>query len=213
MHEDISHSGNGGIYGEALLDRALQGSSAITGSSAGIPGNTVLAAENLILPWGPITTVWRGVGDVSMSLALLHHLSDALPVALELDIPFNATGESTSTIRFNPGNNISSFEYTQYAIQLTNAAKAPNSSNTFAITFDAAEVAGNPYYLFLVSIFPETFNDRANGIRRYVGSKVLRFPRGNNLEGLSVDRHWKWNETIGPLKDRKGHWKLGICEY
>jgi alpha-N-arabinofuranosidase len=24
------------------------------------------------------------------------------------------------------------------------------------------------------------------------------FPGGNNLEGLSFDTRWKWNETIGP---------------
>lgn len=280
MHEDISHSGDGGIYGEALVNRAFQGSGATTGSAPGIPGSSVIDSENPILPFGPVINGWRGIGDVDISLTLFHPLSEALPVALELDIPFNATGEvgilnegfwgidvrpgtynasfyikankprsngtlshidvslrsnlstdvwATSSLPFSPGNNISNFEYTQYAIQIDNQASAPNSNNTFAITFDAAEVAGNTYYFSLVSLFPETFNNRPNGIRRDLGqaivdlgTKVLRFPGGNNIEGQSVDQRWKWNETIGPLKNRKGrigNWGyvntngLGLLEY
>ena len=46
-------------------------------------------------------------------------------------------------------------------------------------------------------------------------------PGGNNIEG-SDPYHWKWNETIGPLKDRPGYpgtWGyentngLGLVEY
>lgn len=52
--------------------------------------------------------------------------------------------------------------------------------------------------------------------------KFLRFPGGNNLEGTTIPNRWKWNETIGPLKDRPGRgtpWSyhetsgLGLVEY
>jgi alpha-L-arabinofuranosidase len=72
--------------------------------------------------------------------------------------------------------------------------KAPNSNNTFAITFDASEVAGNTYCFGLVSLFPETYNGRPNGLRRGLagaikdlGTTFLRFPGGNNIEGYSID--------------------------
>ncbi|KAK5038350.1 hypothetical protein LTS07_001820 [Exophiala sideris] len=280
MHEDISHSGDGGIYGEALVNRAFQGSGATIGSVPGVPGSSVVSSENPILPWGPVITGWQGIGDVDLSLTLLHPLSDALRVALQVDIPFNATGEvgilnegwwgidvrpgtynasfyilsdkprnngtlshidlslrsnltsdvwATTSILFSNGTNISSFEWTQYEAQLDNTVKAPNSNNTFAITFDASEVAGNTYYFDLVSLFPETFKDRPNGIRRDLGqaivdlgTKVLRFPGGNNIEGYSIEQRWKWNETIGPLRYRRGRvgdWGytntngLGLMEY
>jgi alpha-N-arabinofuranosidase len=54
------------------------------------------------------------------------------------------------------------------------------------------------------------------------GPKFLRFPGGNNLEGETIDGRWKWNETIGPLKDRPGRattWGyqetggMGLVEY
>jgi alpha-L-arabinofuranosidase len=212
MHEDISHSGDGGIYGEALVNRAFQGSGGIiTGPLPGVPGNSIIDSENPILPYAPVIDGWRVIGDAYASLTLLHPLSDALPVALQLDIPFNATGEvgilnegfwgfdvhpgtynasfyikankprsngtlshidvslrsnvtsdvwSTASIPFSSGNNISSFEYTQYAIEIDNQVNGPNSNNSFAITFDAAEVAGNTYYFSLVSLFPETYMNR-----------------------------------------------------
>lgn len=59
----------------------------------GIPGQSIIGSENLILPFAPVLTGWRGIGDVRISLDLLHPLSEALPTVLELDIPFNATGE------------------------------------------------------------------------------------------------------------------------
>lgn len=50
----------------------------------------------------------------------------------------------------------------------------------------------------------------------------LRLPGGNNLEGNDPPYYLKWNETIGPLKDRRGYpgtWNyentngLGLVEY
>jgi len=275
MFEDISHSGDGGIYGELLVNRAFQGSGATIGSLPGVPGGSVISSENPIVPFGPVITGWKPVGDVFIHLTQLHPLSDALPVVLQLDIPVNATGEvgimnegwwgidvrpqtydasfyclsnaprnngSLSGINVSlrsnltgetwvtskiPTTNVSSFQYQHFETQLVNEAMAPNSNNTFAITFDASEVAGNTYYFGLTSLFGETYKDTV--IRKDLGetvvdlgSKFFRFPGGNNLEGYSIAQRWKWNETIGPLINRKGRvgdWGyyntngLGLMEY
>lgn len=34
--------------------------------------------------------------------------------------------------------------------------------------------------------------------------KFLRFPGGNNLEGISIDTRWQWKKNIGPLINRAG---------
>lgn len=275
MFEDISHSGDGGIYGELLVNRAFQGSGATIGSLPGVPGGSVISSENPIVPFGPVITGWKPVGDVFIHLTQLHPLSDALPIVLQLDIPVNATGEvgivnegwwgidvrpqtydasfyclsnaprnngSLSGINVSlrsnltgetwvtskiPTTNVSSFQYQHFETQLVNEAMAPNSNNTFAITFDASEVAGNTYYFGLASLFGETYKDTV--IRKDLGetivdlgSKFFRFPGGNNLEGYSIAQRWKWNETIGPLISRKGRvgdWGyyntngLGLMEY
>ncbi|KAK5941790.1 hypothetical protein PMZ80_005741 [Knufia obscura] len=275
MHEDISHSGDGGMYGELLVNRAFQGSGATSGSLPGVPGNSIIGSENPIIPFGPVTTGWKPIGDVFISLTQLHPLSEALPIVLQLDIPFNVTGEVgilnegwwgidvrpqtydasfyaksngprnngtlsgiNVSLRSNltgetwvsskiPTTNVSSFEYEHFEAQLVNQAMAPDSNNTFAITFNASEVAGNTYYFGLTSLFGETYE--GTRIRKDLGetivglgSKFLRFPGGNNLEGYSIDQRWKWNETIGPLINRKGRvgdWGyyntngLGLMEY
>jgi alpha-N-arabinofuranosidase len=102
-------------------------------------------------------------------------------------------------------------DYIQLNATIKNTVTAQNSNNTFAITFNASQVAGHTFYLNLISLFPETFKNRRNGLRKDLAEafhdmkpKFLRFPGGNNLEGVSVQTRWKWWKTIGPLKDRPG---------
>lgn len=67
-----------------LVNRAFQGSGAVVAPVPGIPGNSIEFSENPVLPFGPVVTGWRPIGNVSLGLTLLHPLSDALPVALEM---------------------------------------------------------------------------------------------------------------------------------
>lgn len=156
--------------------------------------------------------------------------SNGTLTAINVSLRSNITGEvwCSSSIPIQ-GGNVSTFSWTQSATQLVNDVTAPNSNNSFAITFNASEVAGNTYYFNLASLFPETYNNRPNGLRKDLaagikdlGATFLRFPGGNNIEGYSIEQRWKWNETIGPLVNRKGRvgdWGyvntngLGLLEY
>ncbi|KAL0259617.1 hypothetical protein SLS55_005354 [Diplodia seriata] len=277
MHEDISHSGDGGIYAELLTNRAFQGSNIEPKAVDGLAGNVIVSSENPVVPYGPVLTGWAPIGDVRLTLDVLHPLSDALPTVLQVDIPANATGEVgilnygwwgmdvspqtynasfyvlanepryfdnqttfTVSLRSNLTGEtfvseqigpvkVSTFDYTQLNASIVNTVTAPNSNNTFALTMDASEVAGQTLYFGLFSLFPETFKHRPNGLRKDIAQafydmkpRFLRFPGGNNLEGVSVDTRWKWWKTIGPLKDRAGrpgNWNyfntdgLGLMEY
>ena len=151
---------------------------------------------------------------------------------IDVSLRSNLTGEtwSSSSIVFGGENgNVSDFEYKPFTAQIVNNVTAPNSNNTFAITFDASEVAGSTFYFGLTSLFPETYKNRPNGLRpdlaaaiKDLGTTFLRFPGGNNLEGISIQTRWKWNETIGPLINRPGRvgdWSyyntdgMGLLEY
>jgi alpha-L-arabinofuranosidase len=64
----------------------------------------------------------------------------------------------------------------------------------------------------LVSLFPPTYKNRANGMRVDLMEKLadmkpsfLRFPGGNYLEGNDFANRFDWKATIGPLEDRVGH--------
>ena len=77
-------------------------------------------------------------------------------------------------------------------------------------------------WLSLVSVFPPTWNDRPNGLRKDLMQllvdlkpKFLRFPGGNYLEGDYVDLRFKWWETLGDLTERPGHpcpWGYRSCD-
>jgi len=127
-----------------------------------------------------------------------------------LSIRSNLTGETWASTKI-PSRRLPVIDYVQLNATIENTATAPNSNNTFAITMNASEVAGQTLYFDLLSLFPETFKDRPNGLRKDLAEalynmhpRFLRFPGGNNLEGVSVQKRWKWWETVGPLKNRPG---------
>ena len=138
-------------------------------------------------------------------------------------------------------------EWTQHNFTLVPLKAAQNSNNTFAITFDPAVSANcavgrkdadrfapqgvkdGSLDFNLISLFPPTYKNRPNGLRpdlmeafAELNPKFFRLPGGNMLEGNTQTSWWKWNETIGPLKDRPGMpnvWNyqitygLGLVEY
>lgn len=123
---------------------------------------------------------------------------------INVSLRSNLTDEIWSTTEIPINQNLSNFQYTEFSAALVNTVTAPNSNNSFAITMDASEVAGNTFYISLVSLFPETYKNRPNGLRRDLAQhikdlnpKFLRFPGGNNIEGYSIDQRWKWQNTIG----------------
>ena len=80
-----------------------------------------------------------------------------------------------------------------------------------------------------VSLFPPTFNDRANGNRPDIMQllaamhpKFLRLPGGNYLEGDYINERFDWKKTVGDISQRPGHrspwnyWStdgFGLMEY
>jgi alpha-N-arabinofuranosidase len=74
--------------------------------------------------------------------------------------------------------------------------------------------AGKPGRLWfsLVSFFPPTYQDRANGNRvdlmehlAAMKPMFLRFPGGDYLEGHYINERFPWQKTLGPLVDRPTH--------
>lgn len=68
------------------------------------------------------------------------------------------------------------------------------------------------YDLDSVSLFPETWKSRPNGLRRDLAEKLdgmhpafVRFPGGCFVEGDHLQNAFRWKETIGPVHERKGH--------
>lgn len=116
-------------------------------------------------------------------------------------------------------------DWKQYKFTLTTGAIEPSMTNHLVLSV----AHPGTLWLDLVSLFPPTYHDRANGNRIDLMEKLaamhpafLRFPGGNYLEGDHVSERFQWKKTIGPLVDRPGHrspWNyhssdgLGLLEF
>ena len=96
----------------------------------------------------------------------------------------------------------------QYEFSLKTGEIEASAANHLAITVGHA----GTLWLDMVSLFPPTYHDRANGNRTDLMEKLaalhpafLRFPGGNYLEGNHIDERYEWKKTIGPQVDRPTH--------
>jgi alpha-N-arabinofuranosidase len=96
----------------------------------------------------------------------------------------------------------------KFELTLKTGKVAPTTKARFAITLDRPGTV----WFGMVSLFPPTWNDRPNGLRKDLmqmlvdmNPKFLRFPGGNYLEGDTIETRFEWKKTIGPLEDRHGH--------
>jgi alpha-L-arabinofuranosidase len=230
MFEDINHSGDGGIFAELVQNRAFQGSSIYPSNlDAWYPvGDASLSLQNLSNPLssalptsmrlstnatigtvGLLNTGWWGI-DVQVqqytgSFWVKGSYNGSFTVSLQSDLTNETFGSVEAPC------SASSSNWKQHNFTITPAKAAPNSNNTFAVTFDASG-ASNGYLDFnLISLFPPTWKDRPNGMRidlmealAELSPSFLRLPGDDNLEGLIPPYLRAWNETIGPLKYRPG---------
>jgi len=84
----------------------------------------------------------------------------------------------------------------------------PSANNRFVIS----AASKGTLWFNLVSLFPPTYHDRANGNRvdlmqllADLNPAFLRFPGGNYLEGDTVAQRFPWETTLGDLEQRPGH--------
>ena len=116
-------------------------------------------------------------------------------------------------------------DWQKYEVTLKTGSVKPSKDNVFKIT------AASPGTVWFqqVSLFPPTFNNRANGnrpdIMRLLADmhpKFLRLPGGNYLEGDYINERFDWKKTIGDISQRPGHrspwnyWStdgFGLLEY
>ncbi|KAJ9414855.1 hypothetical protein FOXG_14785 [Fusarium oxysporum f. sp. lycopersici 4287] len=239
LYEDIYHSGDGGLYGELIRNRAFQGSS-----------------KDRVASLDRNTNFWHPVGGVTLSIDdSKPALSSSLPYHLRMDVPKGATGkvgfynegfwgfnvdatkryiaslhirgDYSGSVEVYFNNSISGKKLSSAAVKVTQAesngwrkietptfhpASSPgNPNNTFYFTFDGEALAGKSLHINLLSLFKQTYKNRFNGLREDlaqavgdIGASWIRLPGGNNMEGVGFPYHFKWNETIGDLKDRPG---------
>jgi alpha-L-arabinofuranosidase len=246
MTEEINHSYDGGLYAEMIQNRAFHANwegtppwdlvrhgNAVasrsfdksTGPSEALPFSTkrsVTSASDgneagLTNPgyWG------YGLRPNTTYSGSLYAREDADIGPLTVRMVSNATGavEAQAQVAVKPG------PWARYEYKLTTGTISPSIANHLEFTVSHP----GAIWLQLVSLMPPTFNNRPNGNRPDLMSrmaamhpKFLRLPGGNYLEGMTVEDRFDWKKTIGPLLDRPSHqgpwfyWStdgLGLLEF
>ncbi len=101
-----------------------------------------------------------------------------------------------------------SAEWKQYPFTLKTGSIPASAANHLRLSFSHP----GKVWIDLVSLFPPTYKNRANGNRPDLMELMagmhphfLRLPGGNYLEGDQIDERFDWKTTLGPLVDRPTH--------
>jgi len=230
MTEELNHAYDGGLYAELVRNRAFMddarnpvhwtpvqssGSNAaialdrnqplssvlptclrldVTGASPAAPAGVANGGY-----WGfPITPDTRYRASFYARTAA----GFSGPVTVALESPDGATVYARGTARRVAG------DWKQYQVTLRTGDATPTSRARLTLKVDRPGTV----WLSLVSVFPPTWKDRPNGLRRDLMQMLvdlkpafLRFPGGNYLEGQTIATRFDWKKTLGPLTERPGH--------
>jgi alpha-N-arabinofuranosidase len=247
MTEEINHSYDGGLYAELVQNRAFVDDAQLpvhwsvvqsndAAASIALDQNEPLNASigtSLRLEVSKASTAHRagianeGYWGIPVTPNTRYRASIyakaapgfAGPLELSIQSDDGRTTYATGTIAGLTQS------WKQYELTLQTRGTAPTTAARYVLTLDRP----GKIWLSLVSLFPPTFRDQANGFRPDIMQmmvdmkpKFLRFPGGNYLEGDQIADRFDWKKTVGPLSDRPGHkapWSyrssdgLGLYEY
>ena len=237
MTEEINHAFDGGLYAELVRNRQLQDAATPIHWSLTEPlAGTMALDESQPVPDTTLTRSLRldaqqaGAGvknDGFWGVPVKPNTTYQISFWAKAESGFK--GELRAGIESNVGkmtfastrSGALSTTWKKYSGTLKTGNIAPSQSNSLAIRASAPGTV----WLTMVSLFPPTYKNRANGNRvdlmekmAAMHPKFLRFPGGNYLD----PGHYEWKKTIGPLEKREvgpGAWGykssngLGILEF
>jgi len=229
MTEEINHSYDGGLYAELIRNRAFldNATSPVNWSVVSNAGEATIALDpansfNDKLTMSLRMTITKaskkqpaGVANSGYwGIPVQPNTTYRASLIARADATFN--GPVTVSIVSEDGSEVyasrevsgvgegwKKFEVTLKTRKVSATAKA-----RFVISVDRPGTV----WFGLVSLFPPTWNDRPNGLRKDImqmlvdmNPKFLRFPGGNYLEGDTIETRFEWKKTIGPIEERHGH--------
>ena len=229
--EEINHAGDGGLYAELIRNRSFEESEYNAGWQT--------AGATIYRRTADDTPLLNSAQTVCLDLYTGASTSETNKCGIRNEGFWGMKFEKNKTYHLSLFAKGSNNKYTGrvYATLLKNDGKTA-VSNTVALTGEVytdkwnkltAELTANDtdlsgqlllqtsngghLYLDVVSLFPDTWNNRPNGLRPDLAQLLadtkptfLRFPGGCFVEGeVSFDDTWQWKRTIGPIEQRHGH--------
>ncbi len=230
MTEEINHSYDGGLYAELIRNRAFMDDAGVPAHWSVVAGEGS-AAEIALDPSSPLNgqltnslrlTVTKSTKDQPAGVAnggywgIPVQPKTSYRVSLWARADGGFTGALTVSIVSGDGHTVYAVgktpaingQWNRCDLVLKTGKVDPTANAHFQITL------GQPgtVWLGFVSLFPPTWNDRPNGLRKDLmqmlvdlNPKFLRFPGGNYVEGDTVETRFDWKKTLGPIEQRPGH--------
>jgi alpha-N-arabinofuranosidase len=234
--EEYNHSGDGGIYAELIRNRSFKEDDNIipinwslvtsNGSrgSMTIDFNQPLNAFNRSLKLqidqvngdGRVGISNGGFWGMKLVNGTTYTASFYAKAAKGFSGPLTISLENNSGVVMGQATIPSlTAEWEKYTRTLT--VNNPGGITTDNLMVVSATTPGT-IWLQVVSLFPPTWKDRANGLRSDIMQLLVdmhpsmcRFPGGSSVEGITLKDHYQWKQTIGDLSQRPGH--LGAFGY
>lgn len=228
FYEEINNAGDGGIYAELLRNRSFEyafntdsdkdwaatGSATLERVRANMLNDAQEWAVNLKLTGADAGLINYGYWGINCVKDDVYKLSfwiksaagwKGTATASLVDSKTDAVGATATTPEINAG-------AAWQKVELSIPATASYEDCVFSLTFSNA----GSLELDVVSLFPPTFKDRPNGMRRDLAQMLaalkpafVRFPGGCFIEGSGTaddNRRFEWKKTIGPIEERAGHY-------
>jgi alpha-L-arabinofuranosidase len=231
MTEEINFSYDGGLYGELVSNRTMNESSWMgpphwfvvqkgdslasfqldkaNGPSAALPKSLklIVAKADAQSPAGVENDGFWGYPvhpQTSYQGSFYAKGGDTSVGAVTISIIDNNSGAALATAKVPA----LTAAWKKYDFVLRTGAVPASSTNHLLLSVEHAGTA----WFDLISVFPPTYLNRANGNRIDLMQKLaamspnfLRLPGGNYLEGDHISERYDWKKTIGPLVDRPTH--------
>ena len=250
--EEINHSGDGGLYAELIRNRDLKESTSnpVAWSEVGASGTDASISLDSSQPLNsanPVSlklAVGNGTSNGRVGVANAGYWGIPVKPSTTYKVSFFARSDAahpgplTVDLESNSGHVWASSTVTgvsgswqQFTTTLQTGGGAPASlENRFVISTPAGQAAGSNLWFTIVSLFPPTYDNTANGLRVDLMQKLaalqpgyMRIPGGNYLEGDTIATRFNWEDTVGPIQDRPGHFNsawgywsqdgMGLLEY
>jgi alpha-N-arabinofuranosidase len=230
MTEEINHAYDGGLYAELIQNRAFldnaeapthwtavqpEGAAATIALDKGQPLNDTIGTSLRLEvtqasgthPAGVANDGYWGIPVKPNTRYKASFYAKAAPgfngpISVSIQGSDDKTTYASATVPGLTG------AWKQYEVTLQTRAVTPTTAARYVIALERPGTV----WLSLVSLFPPTFDNQANGFRPDIMQmmvdmkpKFLRFPGGNFLEGDQIADRFEWKKTIGPLANRPGH--------
>lgn len=230
--EEINHAGDGGLYAELIRNRSFEDNStspeywsAVKGSSQSVSlslnkSDLLNKAQNTSLRMtvsGAGETRKAGVCNTGFwgmrfSTGSTYHLTLWVKGAENLNGKIYGQLQKADGSAASEEVQLQGTLKTNTWVKLTAEIKATAdcADGRFALLMSS----NGTVYVDMVSLMPDTWKGRANGLRPDLAQLLyetkptfLRFPGGCYVEGQdNYDNAFQWKKTIGPIEQRPGHW-------